>query len=41
VFSNAVRDVVEGKAEPQAALDEAQAKAEEIFNSPGAGNPQP
>jgi ABC-type glycerol-3-phosphate transport system substrate-binding protein len=41
VFSNAVRDVVEGKAEPQAALDEAQAKAEEIFNSPDANPSSP
>jgi ABC-type glycerol-3-phosphate transport system substrate-binding protein len=41
VFSNAVRDVVEGKAEPQAALDEAQAKAEEIFNSPATQDARP
>jgi len=40
-FQEAVRQVVVEDADVQAALDEAQAKAEEIFNSPGAQDAQP
>lgn len=41
IFSEAVREVVEGKAEVQTALDEAQAKAEEIVKSFDQGDAQP